>query len=75
MDDENLFGVPMGENEMKRWPSLPCVQSALDEIRKGLNIDTRTWYEKREDREIADGFDVDEALRKAKESRNDRNNS
>lgn len=54
---------------MKRWPSLPSVQSALDEIRKGLNIDTRTWYEKREDREIADNFDVKKALEDAKKNR------
>jgi hypothetical protein len=66
--------MPMGENEMKRWPWLPCVQSALDEVRKGLNIDTRTWYEKREDREIADNFDVKKALEDAKRSRNDQAN-
>lgn len=50
---------------MKRYPHLPAVQSALDYVRRGLKLDKRTFFEKREDEEIARNFDVDAALKKA----------
>lgn len=52
---------------MKRFRNLPAVQSALDFIRdqSGLILDTRTFLQKREDREIAANYDVDKALKEA----------